>query len=218
MFAVRKLLRPFAGRAVSMAAGVEKAISRVGPYIPMKGGRGHLDEQYASGEWEYLRGLGEVSRFSVVAGYCHYLKPGGAIVEIGAGDGILHERLDRSKYGRYLGLDISQAAIDRVASRKDDRTEFVAGDAAEFVPPAKFDVVVFNEVMEYFDDPSRVVGRWCEFLLPGGIIVASMFSGLNTARSERIWRALGKVFEERALTVVRNEARYEWIIKVLAPE
>jgi 2-polyprenyl-3-methyl-5-hydroxy-6-metoxy-1,4-benzoquinol methylase len=217
MSTIRRLLRPFARRAASLAASAEKAISRVGPYVPMKGGQSYLDRQYESGEWEYLRGLGEVSRFSVVAGYCHFLKPDGDIIEIGAGDGILHERLDRSKYRSYLGIDISQAAIDRVASQADERNSFMVGDAAVFTPARKFDVVVFNEVMEYFDDPVHAVNRWCEFLQPGGVFVVSMFSGLNTARSDRIWRALAKLYEQRALTMVRNEERYEWIIKVLAP-
>jgi 2-polyprenyl-3-methyl-5-hydroxy-6-metoxy-1,4-benzoquinol methylase len=217
VFAIRRLLQRLAKQARSAAAIVQKAISRASPYVPMKGGRRYLDEQYVRGEWEYLRGIGELSRFSVVAGYCHFLKPGGAIAEIGAGDGILHERLDRSKYGSYLGLDISQAAIDRVASRIDDCNSFVAGDATAFTPATKFDVVVFNEVMEYFDDPLVVLGRWRGFLQPGGVFVASMFSGIDTARSERIWRALAERYEERALTVVRNEKRYEWIIKVLVP-
>lgn len=183
----------------------------------MSGGREYLDEQYAGGTWEYLRGIGELPRFSVVVGYCHFLKPGGSIVEIGAGDGILHDRLDHAKVGSYLGIDISEEAIARMAARRDERNSFIAADAARFEPPGTYDLIVFNEVLEYFDDPLGVVRHWQRFLAPDGAIIVSMFSGLTTARSDRIWRELGREYRQEASTQVQNEARYRWVIKVLSP-
>lgn len=203
--------------ATDMANAAARQLSRVAPYRPMSGGKAHLDEQYAGGTWEYLRGIGELSRFSVVVGYCHFLKPGGSIAEVGAGDGILHDRLDHTKVGSYLGIDISEEAIARMAPRQDERNSFVAADAATFEPPGTYDLIVFNEVLEYFDDPLAVVRHWSRWLAEDGAIIVSMFSGLTTARSDTIWRGLAAEYRQEALTQVQNEARYRWVIKVLKP-
>lgn len=214
MTGLKSKLRTIASDVTNAAA---RQLSRISPYRPMSGGKAHLDEQYAGGTWEYLRGIGELSRFSVVAGYCHFLKPGGSIAEVGAGDGILHDRLDHTKVGSYLGIDISEEAIARMAPRQDERNSFVAADATRFEPPATYDLIVFNEVLEYFDDPLAVVRHWSRFLAKDGAIIVSMFSGLTTARSDKIWRALETEYRQEASTQVQNEARYRWVIKVLKP-
>jgi 2-polyprenyl-3-methyl-5-hydroxy-6-metoxy-1,4-benzoquinol methylase len=196
---------------------MRRAASYFLPYTPMKGGESHLDRQYSKGSWEYLRGVGELPRFSLVVGYCHHFKPNGRIAEVGAGDGILHERLDRTKYRHYLGLDISKVAIERLRDRADAANEFIVADAANFATTEQYEVVVFNEVLEYFEAPDDVVRRWAGFLAPGGIIVVSMFSGLDTARSVKIWRALKPDFQSLAEAEVKNERGRRWKVKVLAP-
>ena len=80
-----------------------------------------------------------------------------------------------------------------------------------------FDAIVFNEVLEYFDDPLSVVLRWTKSLAADGIVIVSMFDGLNTARSIKIWRSIEARFRTVASTQVRNEAGYSWTIRVLRP-
>lgn len=196
-------------------AAVRRAWSRVRPYEPMRGGRATLDAEYAAGNWDYLRALSELSRFSVIAGYCQQLKPGGSILEVGCGEGLLTDRLDKSKYSRYVGVDISTVAIERAAARQDAATTFAAADAQTFVPSATFDLILFNECLEYFDDPAGLVRRYEASLAPGGLYIASIFDGIDTARSVKIWRMLAARYDDLALTRLKNEEGFCWSIKVL---
>jgi 2-polyprenyl-3-methyl-5-hydroxy-6-metoxy-1,4-benzoquinol methylase len=192
-------------------------LSALLPYRPMNGSKEVLEAEYSSGTWDYLRELEELSRFSVVAGYCHYFKDKGSILEIGCGEGILQERLDRSRYSRYLGVDISSEAIGRASHRQDEKTSFVAEDANIFSPDEAFDLIVFNECLEYFDDPLGLVRRYDRFLKDDGVHIVSMFVGIDTARTRRIWKMLESEYRVESETSVSNKARYTWIIKVLKP-
>lgn len=192
-------------------------LSVVLPYRPLEGRKETLDAEYAAGGWEYLRGSEELSRFSVVVGYCHHFKPGGSVLEVGCGEGILQERLDSSKYSKYLGVDLSSEAIKRASERQDEKISFVAADATIFVPAGKFDVIIFNECLEYFQDPLAVVRRYDAFLNKSGVHIASIFEGVETMQSRRIWRALERAYIVKSQTRVSNERGYSWLIKVLSP-
>lgn len=189
-------------------------LSALLPYQPMKGGRDLLNAEYARGEWDYLRNLTELSRFSVVAGYCHYFHPEGKILEIGCGEGILQERLCSSNYKRFVGVDISDEAIRRASQQQDEKTVFVREDAALYIPDDQFDIIVFNESLEYFSDPLGTVKRYADFLDPRGILIVSMYVGIDTVRTKRIWRQLEAVYSPRAETTVSTQPGYTWIIKV----
>lgn len=188
--------------------------STLEPYLPLPGGRALLDAQYAEGVWDYLRGVGELSRFSVVAGYCHYFKQGGRILELGCGEGLHLERLDLTKISRYVGVDISAEAIARAVHRHSGRSDFVTADAAVYWPDESFDVVVFNECLEYFKKPLWLLQRYEEFLRPEGVYIVSMFSG---PRVDRIWQSLQGYYEVSANTLVSTKPSFSWRIKVLVP-
>jgi 2-polyprenyl-6-hydroxyphenyl methylase/3-demethylubiquinone-9 3-methyltransferase len=183
----------------------------------MDGSKELLDNEYSSGVWDYLRELEELSRFSVIAGYCHHLKDQGSILEIGCGEGILREKLDSAKYSRYVGVDISSEAIRRAAHKEDENNIFVAEDAKTYAPIERFDVIIFNECLEYFSDPLGLVQRYESFLKKDGIYIVSMFVGLDTARTRRIWKMLESVYKAETETRVSNKKGYNWIIKVFSP-
>jgi 2-polyprenyl-3-methyl-5-hydroxy-6-metoxy-1,4-benzoquinol methylase len=180
----------------------------------MKGGRDLLNSEYTQGHWDYLRNLSELSRFSVVVGYCHYFHPGGRILEIGCGEGILQERLYSASYERYVGVDISDEAIQRASQKQDEKTVFVREDATVYIPNDQFHIIVFNESLEYFSDPLGTVQRYEDFLDQGGIFIISMYVGIDTVRAKRIWKQLETVYTPKAETTVSTQPGYSWIIKV----
>jgi 2-polyprenyl-3-methyl-5-hydroxy-6-metoxy-1,4-benzoquinol methylase len=199
-----------------MIRAVRRGLSLVLPYRKMRGGREKMDSDYAHGKWDYLRGIDELGRFSILVGYCHFLKPGGRILEIGCGEGILQERLDPARYSRYVGVDVSAEAIRRANTRAGEgKSTFLCADAAAWQPEETFDLVVFNECLEYFDDPLAMVRRYEPALAPGGAFLVSMFTGTDTARTRRIWRWLESVYAVEDATRVTNKARISWILKVL---
>jgi 2-polyprenyl-3-methyl-5-hydroxy-6-metoxy-1,4-benzoquinol methylase len=201
-----------------MIKAVRRGLSLVLPYRKMRGGREKMDSDYARGKWDYLHGIGELGRFSILVGYCHFLKPGGRILEIGCGEGILQERLDPARYSRYVGVDVSAEAVQRANARAGDgKTAFICADAAAWQPGEAFDLIVFNECLEYFDDPLAAVRRYEPALAPGGAFLVSMFTGVETARTRRIWRWLESVYAVEDATRVTNKAGLSWILKVLRP-
>jgi 2-polyprenyl-3-methyl-5-hydroxy-6-metoxy-1,4-benzoquinol methylase len=189
-------------------------LSVVKPYEPMAQGAQVLDSQYASGEWDYLRSIGEAPRFGVVSAYCSHLAAGGSILEIGCGDALLFEKLDRENYGHFTGVDISQIAIDRTRKFWNDKTDFHCSDAETFTPDRLYDLVVFNEVLEYFDDPLALLRRYEAFVSPNGHFVVSMFAGLETARTRKIWSRLADRYALVAKAQVSTLRRYRWNIRV----
>jgi len=183
----------------------------------MLGGQRLLDAEYARGDWDYLQGPSEFARFSIVAGYCRHHKPHGSILEIGCGEGFLPARIGSESYSRYLGVDVSEEAIARARPRQNERTAFIAEDATRLQPGERFDVVIFNECLEYFEDPLGLLRRYETCLHDTGIYIVSIFDGIDTARSWKIWRMLRRDYQAETETHVRNEARYAWTIKVLRP-
>jgi 2-polyprenyl-3-methyl-5-hydroxy-6-metoxy-1,4-benzoquinol methylase len=194
-----------------------KLLSHVQPYRPMGQGGTLLDEQYTSSEWDYLRSLGEAPRFGVVAVYCRILASGGSVLEVGCGEGFLSEHLGGDDYGYFEGIDISAVAIERAQEHADEKTTFRCADAESYVPERQFDLIVFNEVLEYFDDPLRLVRRYDDHLKPGGCMVVSMFAGVDTARTRRIWKWLAGHYRTTAHAKVATQRGYLWNIKVLQP-
>src|ERR1700727_1926488 len=86
------------------------------------------EAQYAAGRWDFLAQLSELARFSVLAGYICHLKPGGAVLDTGCGQGVLLRRLPRSSYSRYVGIDLSASAISVAQEHGNDCSTFLAAD------------------------------------------------------------------------------------------
>ncbi|WP_166657912.1 class I SAM-dependent methyltransferase [Actinokineospora alba] len=174
------------GRKFPFRARVERIVreweSRAGQGDAPKA-QAAWDGQYARGEWDYLAGVAEISHYAVIVGYGTYLKPGGSVLDVGCGEGVLQERYLPHGYSNYVGVDISAVAVEKLKDREDERTAFVQGDAESTVPEGKFDVIVFNESLYYFEDPLAVMTRYAEVLAPDGIFLVSMFQGSRRARS-----------------------------------
>ncbi|GAB2974598.1 class I SAM-dependent methyltransferase [Nocardioides montaniterrae] len=175
---------------------------------------GAWDEQYAGGGWDYLSGLGEVAHYAVIAGYARHLHPGGSVLDVGCGTGVLHDHLAAGGYSRYTGVDISSVAIAALEARVPrGSADFFAVDADRFSPERSYDLVILNESLTYFPDPAATFRRYLGFVADGGFAIVSCH--LESPRSRAILRSL--VDEHGALdeTVVRQGAN-SWQCAVFA--
>ena len=169
------------------------------------------ESQYTSGDWEYMEEALEFARYSAVAGYIHYLKPTGAILDVGCGTGILLRRFLHSDYAQYVGIDISDTALGKLAAYRSERNTFLKADAEAYTPARAYDVIVFNETLYYFHDPLTSFQKYAGFLNDKGIIVVSTSavsrraSAVLSALKAR-WRA---VDEE---TITRGSR--SWVVTV----
>ena len=141
----------------------------------LRRGRDRWNHQYAAGRWDNLADLNELARFSVIAGYSQHLKPSGSILEVGAGPGVLVQRFDKTKYGKYLVTDLSDVAVKAAeAELADEKTFFAVADMNTYVPTEKFDVIIINEAIYYAPSVQSVLDRFAPFLNSGGIFIVSI--------------------------------------------
>jgi 2-polyprenyl-3-methyl-5-hydroxy-6-metoxy-1,4-benzoquinol methylase len=164
------------------------------------------EAQYAAGRWDFLAQLPELARFSVLAGYIHHLKPGGAVLDTGCGQGILLSRLPGTCYSRYVGIDLSASAIDVARKQQIERGSFLVADCEEYSPVGQFDVIVFNEVLCCLRDPLRTVERYARSLNPDGLLLLSLCTAArgSTAILRRLKRTYAPVDEVQVVHGVSN--------------
>jgi 2-polyprenyl-3-methyl-5-hydroxy-6-metoxy-1,4-benzoquinol methylase len=186
--------------------------SRFLPYQKHDVSRERWEGEYDNGSWNHLENPRELVRYSAVIGYYNHYRPGGSVLDVGCGAGVLQRRLRLFGYAYYLGIDLSERAIAQAQRLANDpRAEFRWADTELYTPQDTFDVIIFNEVLYYLTDPVGVVQRLASALSPEGIAVISM---LRRASGKRIWQALDRVVRIEDAVQVRNQNGVTWDIKI----
>ena len=105
-----------------------------------------------------------------------------SVLDFGCGSGdavaryLIDDELD------YVGVDIFQPALAYA------RAHFSAPHVrfVEAIPEgARFDVIIYGDVLEHIDDPADMLGRHREFLADDGVIVGSVPNGFGGFENER---------------------------------
>ncbi len=171
------------------------------------------DQEFGSGQWDWLGGLTEMPRNAVIAGYYRSLGASGAILDVGCGAGVLQPMLDSVGYERYLGVDLSKTAIEQAQGRVTPTTRFETANAESFMPPERFDVIIFNETLFYMSDPANMLQRYSQYLTPGGKYIISLWLCREYFRVWRDCKPKLKVLDDTR--VVRNNA--SWRVRLCTP-
>jgi 2-polyprenyl-3-methyl-5-hydroxy-6-metoxy-1,4-benzoquinol methylase len=174
-----------------------------------------VDDEYLRGRWEYLNHLEEMARYAVIAGYCRYRGDVSSVLDLGCGSGLLRRWLRPLEAIDYVGVDLSNVAIETARNEwTDESTKFVAMDVATFVPDRKFDVIVLNEVLYYFEQPDRILRRVAAFLEQNGKFVISLWGSQESRQAWRRSRASVHVIDE---VQVRHQSGVSWEIRLCRP-
>ncbi|WP_027803156.1 class I SAM-dependent methyltransferase [Paraburkholderia dilworthii] len=173
------------------------------------------NDEYDSGAWDFLSTTKEVGRYSVIVGYCLHFRPAARILDVGCGTGILARWLSGAAISSYLGIDLSEAAIEKARQSNIQGAEFAVADGTAFKTSQLFDVIVFNEVLYYIRTPEDYLRGFARCLAPGGILVVSMWhhaDGINT------WKRLRAGFEQLdRVRIVHVPSGLRWDVAVLRP-
>lgn len=183
---------------------VSGPVFRVLGYRPQAVSVSAWDREYRNGDWNYLGGVGAIAGQATILGYCQYLKPA-SILDVGCGAGQLAEKLKILPYRAFLGIDISAEAIAQAASVADTRTIFATGPADGFHCDTRFDVIIFNQCVNYFADPAAMMAHYIQLLSPNGRIIVSL---CDNPRNRAAWPLIEKhLAVEDAITYIQAEGR-----------
>lgn len=207
------------GRDVPLAAELGARIASLERYqrrrdIPIS--REAWEAQYARAKADSidLNAIEEHTRYAVIAGFIKLLKPRAFVLDVGCAKGLLLENLDWTDYAKYVGIDISQMAIDEAAKIASRNHFFAQADAQTYKPAERFDVIVFNEVLYYFENPLREIERYENSLSGGGVFVTSLVE--KSVRAVAISKWLKRRYVSLLGIKITGKTK-SWMIDVFAP-
>lgn len=171
------------------------------------------EKEYGRGQWDYLDRVGiERARNAIIVNMFYSVYGGGAygslragnlrykdrssnevdlILDVGCGLGTLSDYLHGPQRDAYMGIDLSQQAVEKARSIRSSTSttaasgagekplkeaQFQQSDALGFEPPTgtQYGTIVFNEML-YYVDHKKVMKYYSQFLKPGGIMVISVW-------------------------------------------
>jgi 2-polyprenyl-3-methyl-5-hydroxy-6-metoxy-1,4-benzoquinol methylase len=134
----------------------------------------YWEKRYHETYESLLAGRSEYGRYGVVAEYLLRTLPGGSVLDIGCGPGILAGLLQHSTLS-YTGLDISDEAIRLAKARFPEmREHFHTASYETFRSEERYDAVVASEILYYID--AELFLRNCGRLLRhGGHLVVTVY-------------------------------------------
>lgn len=192
---------------------IRKFLYRFGIGSPV--GRNVWEEQFKNGAWDYLYSENEALHYqSIVKFYKQY--GGGSVLDAGCGQGVLFHYLKPYIKGPadYLGFDIAENAVAE-ARAKFPPYRFVQADFNISTPDEKFDVIIFNECIYYFNKLiEQLNGCFAKNLNPGGHVIISMF---YYAEHAQLWKRLTEQYTFLAWEEVQNQKGQKWRICIFKP-
>jgi SAM-dependent methyltransferase len=155
--------------------------------------------------------LGEMAHHAVIAGYLARLAPTGSVLDIGCGTGVTAAML-RPWRRAYLGIDLSQVAVETARRMAAENERYEVADAVSFQPPARYDAIIFSESIEYIPDLASLMRRYAATALAdGGMILVSMWLRLRSAHR---WNEIDQVLHLADTTIVENQAGSAWVVRL----
>lgn len=178
----------------------------------------YWDEMLAGPCASYLGGTVTIAvRDALVRALVSHHCPGAtSLLDVGCAAGSLVSALRGTSIRRYLGLDISSVAVRQASARVAagppdafvESTSFSVADVRQFVVPLSFsaDVLVFNEVLYYFDVDEAVsqVARLLSAAAPGATAFVSM---KDDPKSAEIFRRLASALVLRNVVLFQEKGR-----------
>jgi 2-polyprenyl-3-methyl-5-hydroxy-6-metoxy-1,4-benzoquinol methylase len=172
------------------------------------------DGEYATGGWAMLEDLSEMPRYAVIAGYCRSIGTATRLLDVGCGAGQLAGWVCQVRPLKYVGVDLSEVAIEQARTRVPSGSRLEVADAATFDPADIFDIIVMNEMLYYMEHPDRLLRRYADCLAPNGVFIISM---LRSTGSVQIWRRCASALTVLGNVRLRINKATEWQICLCRP-
>ena len=174
------------------------------------------DQQFIRKKWDFLiddqRNQGHIA---IIAFLCQRLAENRPIkiLDIGCGNGALAKALGSlaTKNYEYYGLDISQAALDRLRNFLPNAKLILTNAESPPILSVKFDLIVFSEVLYYLNF-RKIFETYKNLLNSEGLVIISLY---DTWRTRLIWWKINRKLNSILTYKVYNENKgVSWKIKL----
>jgi len=172
------------------------------------------EKQFAEKRWDYLYTDEEKDHYHAIVTLFNQ-QTEKKILDVGCGQGVLYYYLKAvAESLSYLGIDISGVAIEQ-AKASFPEADFKQLDFDYCKLEGKFDIIIFNESLYYFNRPLAIIQKCInENLNKGGYFIISMCDYIG---HEVIWQKLKQRFEFLSIEEITNIRQQRWKVGLFKP-
>jgi SAM-dependent methyltransferase len=153
------------------------------------------DRDFSGGKWDFIDNT---------AGDCIYPHlekhaQGGDILDLGCGPGNTANELADGAYRSYIGVDISEVALEKAMKRTREngragKNSFIRSDFLGYAPTRDFDVILFRESLYHvpYGQVLTILEKYSKHLKKSGVFVVRLYAGdISTGKTKfRVTRKL----------------------------
>jgi len=132
------------------------------------------DQEFADGRWDFIENTSGDLIYQYLEKYCQK----GSLLDLGCGSGNTGCELAADAYETYVGVDISEVALNKARQRsgelqRNGRNQYFRSDIATYVPNQAYNVILFRESIYYIPEPkiTGLLERYSRHLKPGGVLI-----------------------------------------------
>jgi len=156
------------------------------------------DREFASGKWNFIDDTAGDASYPYLEKYC---AGRGNILDLGCGPGNTANELAAAAYQEYLGVEISEVALNKARERterngRSGKNHFVSGDMLTFVPSRQFDVILMRESVYHVatGELKGLLDRYAQYLTENGVFVVKLIIQNRYTSKARV-RIIESAFE-----------------------
>ena len=127
------------------------------------------NREYKNGYDKFLSKIDEKIRYQKLAEIIN--EENNSVLDLGCGTGVMETFLNLKI--KYTGVDISDVAIN--LATQNNSGKYLCADISSYHTDCTFDVVLFNEILYYLNDPLGLLERFMKTVSNKGSIVCSLF-------------------------------------------
>ncbi|MCT1531342.1 class I SAM-dependent methyltransferase [Sphingobacterium daejeonense] len=170
--------------------------------------RSKWNNEFKNGRWSYLKEEDESIRYIEIANIVNE-KEFYSILDLGCGECILLNYIYR--YSNYVGVDISEIAINNVAVNGDG-IKLICSEIETYQTSLKYDFIIFNESLYYLKNSFLVLNNYVKKLNRGGKLILSIF---NTQDNKMYITYILNTYKSAKTTIVKNRNGIEWVVIII---
>jgi SAM-dependent methyltransferase len=138
------------------------------------------DRDFSSGKWDFIDNTAGDCVYPFLEKYANH----GNILDLGCGPGNTANELNSAAYKTYVGVDISEAALEKAVRRtkengRADKNSFVVSDFLGYAPSQDFDIILFRESLYHvpYGQVRPILDKYSKHLKPGGVFIVRLYAG-----------------------------------------